>query len=67
VWQTVIARPVEPASPAEPPAEVQQLAALRQAARDRRDWLAADALRAQIEALGWTIQDTPDGPRFAAL
>jgi hypothetical protein len=67
VWNSVSAAPDEPAGPPEPPAEVERLAALRQAARDRRDWPAADALRAQIEALGWTIQDTPDGPRFAAL
>ena len=63
VWQQVTA---EPAGPAEPPAEVRQLAALRQAARESRDWLAADALRAQIEALGWLVQDTPGGPHLAA-
>jgi hypothetical protein len=67
VWQTVSARPAEPVDPAEPPAEVQRLAALRQAARERRDWPAADALRGQIEALGWTVQDTPAGPRLATL
>ena len=49
------------------PAEVQRLAALRQDARERRDWPAADALRSQIEALGWTVQDTPAGPRLATL
>ena len=63
VWQQVTA---EPAGPAEPPAEVRQLAALRQAARESRDWAAADALRAQIEALGWLMQDTADGPQLAA-
>jgi cysteinyl-tRNA synthetase len=36
----------------------------RQAARARRDWAAADALRQQALALGWQIQDTPDGPRM---
>ena len=60
VWQQVTAVPV---GPAEPSAEVLRLAALRQVARESRDWLAADALRSQIEALGWLVQDTSDGPR----
>ena len=63
VWRQVTA---EPAGPAEPPAEVRRLAALRQTARESRDWLAADALRAQIEGLGWLVQDTPGGPQLAA-
>ena len=63
VWRQVTA---EQPGPAEPPAEVRRLAALRQTARESRDWLAADALRAQIEALGWLVQDTPGGPHLAA-
>ena len=63
VWKQLVA---EPAGPAEPPAEVRRLAALRQAAGESRDWLAADALRGQIEALGWLVQDTPGGPQLAA-
>ncbi len=46
--------PVEPA--------VQALIVARQAARERRDWAQADALRQELAALGWQVQDTPSGP-----
>lgn len=63
VWQRALAaaqaRPVKP----DPPPEVIELARLRQQARERSDWAAADALRSQIEALGWQVQDTIEGPR----
>jgi cysteinyl-tRNA synthetase len=32
-------------------------------ARQRRDFARADALRAEIDHLGWTVEDTPSGPR----
>jgi cysteinyl-tRNA synthetase len=35
----------------------------RQAARDRKDYEAADAIRDQLEAAGVFIDDTPQGPR----
>ena len=35
----------------------------RQAARDRKDWQAADGIRDQLEAAGVFIEDTPQGPR----
>jgi hypothetical protein len=41
---------------------VQALAAARQEARNAKDWAAADNLRKQIEALGWKVIDTPQGP-----
>lgn len=44
------------------PHEVQALANERQLARIRRDWTTADQLRNKIEALGWQVQDTADGP-----
>ena len=47
-----------------PPVEVLELVSTRKAARARSEWQAADALRAQIERLGWMIEDTPDGPRL---
>ena len=46
---------------AQPPEEVQQLAQARQQARAAKDWLASDDLRRQINALGWAVQDTPEG------
>ena len=46
------------------PAEVAALVEARQAARVRRDWAAADDLRQQIAALGWSVLDTPGGPQL---
>jgi cysteinyl-tRNA synthetase len=36
----------------------------REAARVRRDWAAADAVRDQLRAAGVTVEDTPNGPRW---
>ncbi|MFD2091710.1 cysteine--tRNA ligase [Blastococcus deserti] len=36
----------------------------RQAARARRDFAAADAIRDQLTALGVSVEDTPQGPRW---
>src|SRR5262245_57787422 len=36
----------------------------RQAARGRRDYQAADAIRDRLHAAGILIEDTPDGPRW---
>ena len=36
----------------------------RQAARDRKDYEAADAIRDRLHAAGVLIEDTPDGPRW---
>jgi cysteinyl-tRNA synthetase len=46
---------------AEAPAGVRALAAERAAARGRRDFAAADALRDRIATEGWTVTDAPDG------
>ena len=46
------------------PAEVTALVEARTAARAARDWARADALRAELEALGWDVTDTPDGPEL---
>jgi hypothetical protein len=52
---------------AEPvPPEVQAWADERAAARARRDYAAADALRARIEAAGWRVTDTAQGPLLTA-
>jgi len=50
------------ASPSQPvPPEVSSLVEAREAARQRRDWPAADKLRKEVLALGWKIEDTPAG------
>ena len=36
----------------------------RQAARDRKDYAAADAIRDHLQAAGVLIEDTPEGPRW---
>ena len=36
----------------------------RQAARERRDYVAADAIRQRLQNAGVLIEDTPDGPRW---
>jgi len=62
-WEMAASAP-PPASVMEeiPPPEATALAEARQQARARRDWAAADGYRRQILSLGWTVQDTPEGP-----
>ncbi len=43
------------------PESVLRLAAERDEARSRRDWSAADAIRDQLKAQGWTVEDGPSG------
>lgn len=69
VWEEVV-RQAEYASlntSHSPPDHVLALVKRRQEARARRDWPAADALRREIEALGWQIRDTPTGPELLPL
>jgi GT2 family glycosyltransferase len=40
------------------------LLAQRQAARGRRDFATADAIRDQLREAGWLVRDTPDGPEL---
>jgi glycosyltransferase involved in cell wall biosynthesis len=49
----------------EPPQAVRDLVAERQAARERRDWARADALRDELRSAGWLVTDTPAGPELA--
>ena len=46
------------------PAEVRALVEARTVARTAHDWSRADALRADLERLGWDVTDTPDGPEL---
>jgi cysteinyl-tRNA synthetase len=47
------------------PADARRLVEARRAARARRDYAEADRLRAEIERLGWELQDGPDGDRLS--
>ena len=44
---------------------IQLALAQRAAARDRKDFAASDAIRDGLTALGITIEDTPQGPRWS--
>ena len=55
---------VGPIEEAEAPPEIQALLDERQTARGRKDFAQADALRAELKARGWRIDDTPKGPRL---
>jgi len=48
------------------PADILTLADQRQQARVEKRWKDADALRDQIRALGYEVEDTPQGPRVSA-
>ncbi len=65
VWEEALAAHAADEVASAAPAEVLALLAEREAARARRDWATADALRAQILALGWQVRDTPEGPMIA--
>ncbi|MDK2813125.1 MAG: cysteinyl-tRNA synthetase [Clostridiales bacterium] len=46
------------------PAEVHKLAEERTAARKAKDWARADALRDELAALGYVVEDTANGPKI---
>ncbi len=45
------------------PVEIKQLVDKREGARRTNDWEGADKLRAKIKSLGFTVEDSPQGPR----
>ena len=49
------------------PAEIVALVEARQAARKARDFKRADAVRDELKAKGWVIEDTPKGARVKRL
>jgi cysteinyl-tRNA synthetase len=51
----------------EVPAGINALLEARQAARKARDFKRADAVRDELKAKGWIIEDTPKGPRAKRL
>ena len=58
VWDMVRNAPSLEDTPSD---DVIALAERRQSARANKQWSESDQLRAQISALGWTIQDSKDG------
>jgi cysteinyl-tRNA synthetase len=47
------------------PQEIQELVNQREVARKNKDFARADELRGQIEALGFKLEDSPDGPKIS--
>lgn len=65
VWQMALDAQAqahhERTAAAKPSAEALDLLEARMEARQAKDWGKADQLRDEIEALGWQVNDTPDG------
>ena len=51
----------------EVPAELNALLEARQAARKAKDFKRADAIRDELKAKGWVIEDTPKGPKLKKI
>ncbi len=62
----ILDRAALPLAPEHWPAGAAELVARRQAARAARDYAEADALRAALAALGYAVEDGPEGPRLHA-
>jgi len=52
---------------AEAPTEIVALLEARQAARKAKDFKRADAIRDELKAKGWVIEDTPKGPKLKKI
>ena len=49
------------------PADVMALVEERAAAKKSKDWARADAIRAQLTGMGWSVTDTAQGPKVDRL
>ena len=54
-------------SEAEIPVEIVALLEARQAARKAKDFKKSDAIRDELKAKGWVIEDTPKGPKLKKI
>ena len=54
-------------SEVEIPAEISALLDARQAARKEKNFKRSDEIRAELQAKGWTIEDTPKGPKLKKI
>jgi cysteinyl-tRNA synthetase len=54
-------------APTETPIDIAALLEARQAARTAKDFKRADAIRDELKAKGWVIEDTPKGPRLKRI
>jgi len=70
VWQDALTAAetlVEQKYPEPPPQEVVVLAEQRAAAREKKDWDAADRIRDELAVLGWQVNDTPNGAELTRI
>jgi cysteinyl-tRNA synthetase len=51
----------------EAPPQIHALMEAREAARKAKDFKRSDALRDELKAKGWIIEDTPKGPRLKKI
>lgn len=65
-WE-MLANAAQVPGPEVAPEEVLFLAGKRQVARGKKEWARADEIRQEIAALGWTVQDTPEGQKLVRL
>ena len=65
VWEMVMAAN-EPEDDT-PPSAVLSLLDIRQQARADKNWAESDRLRDEIAALGWQVQDTPEGQELVKI
>jgi len=49
------------------PAELSRLAGQRQEYREKKEWHKADEIRKEMKKLGWTVEDTDEGPKVKHL
>ncbi len=49
------------------PQELSRLAEQRQKYREQKEWQKADEIREEIKKLGWTVEDTDEGPKVKRL
>jgi cysteinyl-tRNA synthetase len=49
------------------PAEINSLLEARQAARKAKDFKKSDTIRDELKSKGWTIEDTPKGPKLKKI
>ena len=65
VWNMCVNAP--PLEEDEPSEELNELVKQRATARAKKNWAESDKLRDEIEALGWTVQDSKDGSKLIKI
>jgi cysteinyl-tRNA synthetase len=55
------------ANEAEVPDEVDDLLEARTVAREEKNWAESDRIRDALASLGWTVKDTPEGPKLRKI